>query len=104
MSYEQFHRRVEDLISHGETLDHAIELAAWETDHPGEAAVKGGTCTLCEDDASELVPWATRERLCWHCVDIQLDLLAKAVRDIMPVEIGTDSHGHGDYHLTGATR
>jgi hypothetical protein len=52
-----------------------------------EKTVAAGRCTLCENDAAELVPWATGERLCWECVDQQMDLLARAVEDILPVEV-----------------
>jgi hypothetical protein len=52
-----------------------------------ETTVAAGRCTLCENDAAELVPWTTRERLCWECVDQQMDLLARAVEDILPVEV-----------------
>jgi hypothetical protein len=52
-----------------------------------ERTVAGGRCTLCERDAPELVPWATAERLCWGCVDVQLDLLARAIMDAGPVPV-----------------
>lgn len=43
-----------------------------------ERTVRGGQCTGCETPAPELIPWSG-ERLCWDCVDTQLDLLAKAI-------------------------
>lgn len=95
----------------------AIQQAAWEQDHPGmnfrdwldsldkplspledqhepqtvgellsQQTVAGGRCSLCERDADELLPWAS-QRLCWDCVDIQLDLLAKAVQEAGAVPV-----------------
>ena len=45
-----------------------------------ERTVAPGLCTGCEVPAAELLPWSG-ERLCMGCVDLQLDLLAKAVRE-----------------------
>jgi hypothetical protein len=57
------------------------------TDCLSEAVIAGGQCTQCEHDSAELIPWTTDQRLCWDCVDFQLDLLALAVQDILPVEV-----------------
>ena len=57
------------------------------TDCLSEHTVAGGVCTLCENEASELVPWGTAERLCWGCTDLQIDLLAKAVAEGYDVEV-----------------
>jgi hypothetical protein len=46
-----------------------------------ERTVAAGRCTGCEADAPELLPWTSHERLCWRCVDLQLDLLAKAISE-----------------------
>jgi hypothetical protein len=43
-----------------------------------ERTVRGGRCTGCEEDSLELIPWSG-ERLCWACVDVQLDLMAAAI-------------------------
>ena len=51
-----------------------------------ERTVAGGRCTLCEEDVPELLPWSG-QRLCWQCVDLNLDLLAKAVLETTPVRI-----------------
>ena len=51
------------------------------TDCLSELVIAGGLCTLCENDADELLPWGGCERLCWACVDLNLDLLAKAVSE-----------------------
>lgn len=87
MTQEQFHRRVEELQGSGLDVEAAIERAAFEVDHPGEMAVSGGLCTLCERHADELIPWAARERLCWPCVDVQLDLLATALMEAGPFPV-----------------
>lgn len=52
-----------------------------------DPAPRTRTCTLlgCET-AGDLVPWSG-ERLCWDCMDRQLDLIALAVQDC-PVTIG----------------
>jgi hypothetical protein len=50
-----------------------------------EPLVRAGVCAGCESDADELVPWASK-RLCWDCVDKQIDLLARAVADL-PVTV-----------------
>ena len=47
-----------------------------------ERTVAGGTCTGCEEAAGELIPWTPNERLCWRCVDLQLDLLAVAMGEL----------------------
>lgn len=44
-----------------------------------ERTVAAGRCTGCEQEAGELIPWTPRERLCWRCTDLQLDLLALAM-------------------------
>lgn len=88
MTQEQFHRRVEELREQGGlSVEEAIERAAYEVDHPSEMTVAGGRCTLCEADAPELTPWATRERLCWTCVDLQLDMLALALVEAGPFPV-----------------
>jgi hypothetical protein len=46
-----------------------------------ERTVAPGQCTGCERDAGELIPWSG-ERLCWRCVDLQLDLLALAMGEL----------------------
>lgn len=51
-----------------------------------ERTVAGGRCTLCETESAELVPWSG-DRLCMGCVDLQLDLLAKAVQADAPVTV-----------------
>lgn len=45
-------------------------------------------CTLCEQDADQLIPWRG-ERLCWDCVDLNMDLLARAIAEATPVRIGS---------------
>lgn len=45
-----------------------------------ERTVAPGQCTGCEEAAPELIPWSG-QRLCWRCVDLQLDLLAKAIAE-----------------------
>jgi hypothetical protein len=47
-----------------------------------ERTVAAGQCTGCEETAPELIPWSG-QRLCWHCVDLQLDLMALAVRELV---------------------
>lgn len=44
-------------------------------------------CTGCEKavDKGDLIPWSG-QRLCWDCMDFQLDLLAKAVSDDVMVD------------------
>jgi hypothetical protein len=44
-----------------------------------ERTVAAGRCTGCGEEAGELIPWTPRERLCWRCTDLQLDLLALAM-------------------------
>lgn len=48
-----------------------------------ERTVAGGRCTGCEQEAAELLPWTPRERLCWACTDLQLDLMAKAIGEMV---------------------
>jgi len=50
---------------------------------PAERTVRGGRCTTCEKDSSELWPWSG-QRICQDCFDRQLDLLAMAVREATP--------------------
>lgn len=52
-----------------------------------ERTVRGGQCTGCEAEAAELIPWSS-QRLCWSCVDTQLDLLARAILEDAPVSAG----------------
>jgi hypothetical protein len=47
-----------------------------------ERTVAPGQCTGCEEHAPELLPWTPRERLCWSCTDLQLDLLARAMGEV----------------------
>ena len=47
-----------------------------------ERTIAAGRCTGCEQDVPELLPWASHERLCWACADLQLDLLAIAVGEL----------------------
>jgi hypothetical protein len=54
-----------------------------------ERTVAPGRCTGCETDAAELLPWTPRERLCWRCVDLQLDLLAGAISEGNALAINT---------------
>lgn len=49
-----------------------------------ERTVAAGRCTGCENEAPELVPWAG-ERLCWSCTDLQLDLMAAAMDELVTV-------------------
>lgn len=84
MTQEQFHWRVADLEDSGLSHEEAIEQVAWAEDHPAHANLKSGRCTLCEEDATELVPWGQRESLCWQCADYQLDLMARAIQEIVP--------------------
>jgi hypothetical protein len=48
-----------------------------------ERTVAAGVCTGCEEEAAELLPWTPRERLCWRCTDLQLDLMAKAIGEMV---------------------
>lgn len=52
-----------------------------------ERTVAPGQCTGCEADAAELIPWSG-EKLCWRCVDVQLDLMAAAILADAPVSVG----------------
>jgi hypothetical protein len=47
-----------------------------------ERTVAAGRCTGCEEASPELVPWSG-ERLCWSCVDVQLDLMALAIGELV---------------------
>lgn len=64
--------------------------AIYDEQSAAERTVAGGRCTLCEEDVPELLPWSG-QRLCWDCVDLNLDLLAKAVLETTPVRIGQGS-------------
>lgn len=103
MTQTKIHDRVDELLERQLPLDRAIEQAAWEMDHPGEdlpewtgvtdriaspaeATIAGGNCQGCEADSAELLPWAS-QRLCWNCVDVQLDLLAMAVMEAGAVPV-----------------
>jgi hypothetical protein len=46
----------------------------------------GSLCPHCEREADELVPWEG-ERVCWPCIERQLDLLVRATRQL-PVTVG----------------
>lgn len=83
---ETFHNRVEDLIEQDpvHSVERAIERAAWETDHPSEAATAAGQCTVCETDAAERIRFGRRDLLCQGCFDLSLDLMAKAVSEVYP--------------------
>lgn len=52
-----------------------------------ERTVAPGQCTGCEEDAPELIPWSG-ERLCWRCVDVQLDLMAAAIMEEGAISVG----------------
>ena len=52
-----------------------------------ERTVAPGQCTGCEENAAELIPWSG-EKLCWHCVDVQLDLMAAAILEEGAVSVG----------------
>ena len=52
-----------------------------------ERTVAPGQCTGCEEDAPELIPWSG-EKLCWACVDVQLDLMAQAILEEGAVSVG----------------
>jgi hypothetical protein len=59
-----------------------------EWEWPAAAAVRvESRCTGCEASTGPLVPWAG-ERLCLACVDLQLDLTAKALMEDLPVQAG----------------
>lgn len=47
-----------------------------------ERTVAPGQCTGCEQDSPELIPWSS-QRLCWACVDLQLDLMALAIGELV---------------------
>jgi hypothetical protein len=57
-------------------------------------------CTQCERDVAE-VPWSG-ERLCWDCADIQLDLMARALLEAAPVQVG--GTGWGSVQRLAVTR
>lgn len=60
------------------------EVGAWLA---GQTASRyGEECTHCERETGVLIPWA-RERLCLDCMDTQLDLVARAMREL-PVQVG----------------
>lgn len=48
-----------------------------------ERTIAGGRCTGCERESAELLPWTSRERLCWDCADLQLDLMALAIGEMV---------------------
>jgi hypothetical protein len=47
-----------------------------------ERTVAAGQCTGCEEPSPELLPWSG-QRLCWRCVDVQLDLMALAIGELV---------------------
>jgi hypothetical protein len=48
-----------------------------------ERTVAAGQCTGCGAASPELLPWTPRERLCWDCTDLQLDLMALAIGELV---------------------
>lgn len=63
--------------------DRALDDALADFTAACERTVAGGRCTGCEEEAAELLPWTPRERLCWACTDLQLDLMAKAIGELV---------------------
>jgi hypothetical protein len=84
---EHFHNRVNELVETEHLpVERAIERAAYEIDHPSESVVAAGRCGGCEKEAGERIPWGS-QKLCWDCVDAQLDLMALAVAQAVPVPV-----------------
>lgn len=77
--------QIHDWIA-GSTETGAMTDAAVDFQAACERTVAGGRCTLCENESAELIPWSG-ERLCMGCVDLQLNLLAKAVQEDTPVTV-----------------
>lgn len=78
-AYEQFQVREDTALQDALAQYDAVE------DHAAscERTVAAGRCTGCEAEAGELIPWTPRERLCWACTDLQLDLMAKAIGEMV---------------------
>jgi hypothetical protein len=51
-----------------------------------------GLCTYDPEHGPAEVPWLD-DRLCWDCADHQLDLMARAVALIFPVQVGSAGRG-----------